>query len=709
MSIDPKRRQAARQQAIELVAQMSLEEKINQMLHGAPAIDRLGVPAYNWWNEGLHGVARAGTATVFPQAIGLAASFDREVLQTVGDVVATEGRAKYNAQFEHGDHDIYKGLTFWSPNVNIFRDPRWGRGHETYGEDPYLSGELGVAFIHGIQGDDPEYMKAAACAKHYAVHSGPEEKRHFFDAISSQKDMRETYLPAFKACVQEGKVEAVMGAYNRTNGEACCASPTLLQDILRDEWGFEGHVVSDCWAISDLYVEDHHALVETKEEAAAMAIKAGCDLNCGCTYGAALEAVWKGLLDEETIDEAVIRLMTTRYLLGILGDSKQEFDAISYLENDTPENRKLNREIAQKTMVLLKNDGILPLTKGEHRTVGIIGPNANNRTALEGNYEGTASRYVTVAEGIQNALEDTATRVLYSDGCHLYADRYSNLAIKGQNDRKSEVQAICEASDLIIAVFGLDPGLEGEEGDQGNQFASGDKPNILLPGKQRETLELIYSYGKPVILIHLSGSAIALDNDAKHANAIIQAWYPGAEGGNAVADILYGDANPQAKLPVSFYSENYDLPDFEDYSMQGRTYRYHTDDILYPFGFGLSYTDFELGRVEAKYESEDLEIHTSVKNVGSRSGSQILQVYIEAPEHSTPYPQLRALTTIALRAGEEQDVTLTLPKKHLTVFNDDGDEVLTRGEYKVFVGFSQPDARSVELMGQAPIELTVTI
>lgn len=698
-------RQQARKKAEQLVQKMTLSEKVSQMLHEAPAIERLGIPAYNWWGEALHGVARAGTATVFPQAIGLAASFDPDLISEIGAAVSTEGRAKYNAQFKYGDHDIYKGLTFWSPNVNIFRDPRWGRGHETFGEDPMLSSKLGVAYIHGLQGDDPEYLKAAACAKHFAVHSGPEDLRHSFDAKASRKEMNETYLPAFKACVQEGEAEAVMSAYNRVNGEAASASHTLLQEILREEWGFQGHVVSDCWAVRDIYT--HHGLCDTAEEAAALSIKAGTDLNCGVTYKYAEKAVEDGLLDEADIDKAVIRLFTTRYLLGILGED-QPFKDIDYLENDTPKVRELNRRAARQTTVLLKNDGLLPLAADKLKTLGVIGPNANNRKALVGNYEGTASRYVTVLEGIQDALKDSDTRVLYSEGCHLWQDRISGLG-KG-NDRISEVKAVCEVSDVIVAVVGLDATLEGEEGDTGNQYGSGDKRDLELPGLQRQVMEAIYSFNKPVILVVLSGSALALDKD-RQASAILQGWYPGAEGGAGIADIIFGEVSPQGKLPLSFYTSDYDMGDFEDYSMEGRTYRFTDQDIEYPFGYGLTYSTFELADVRLSADtlgSEGLTVKAKATNTGGHEAAETVQVYVQAPEWGTPLPQLKGMAKLAAKPGEFGEVTISIPESAFAVYNEQGEAVLPEGEYEVLVGFNQGDPRSIALTGHTPQRFTLT-
>lgn len=469
-------RETARKRAKELVGKMTLEEKASQLKFDAPAIPRLGVPAYNWWNEGLHGVARAGVATVFPQAIGTAAAFDTDLTEKIGDVIATEGRAKYNAYAAEGDRDIYKGLTFWSPNVNIFRDPRWGRGHETYGEDPYLTGELGAAFVDGLQGDG-EYLKAAGCAKHFAVHSGPEALRHKFDAKASKKDMRETYLPAFEKLVKRAKVEAVMGAYNRTNGEPCCGSKTLMEDILRGEWNFEGHYVSDCWAIRDFHT--NHMVTDTAEESAAMALKAGCDVNCGNTYLHIMKAYEQGLVSEEDITLAAERLFTTRFLLGLFDET--EYDKIGYDKLECREHLALADRAAAESVVLLKNDGILPLKKENLKAIGVIGPNANSRAALIGNYHGTSSRYITVLEGIQDAVGENI-RVYYSEGCHLFKDRVESLGLR--QDRISEAVAVAKNSDVVILCLGLDETLEGEEGDTGNSYASGDKVDLLLPDRK---------------------------------------------------------------------------------------------------------------------------------------------------------------------------------------------------------------------------------
>lgn len=725
---------------------MTLEEKAEQLKYGAPAIERLGVPAYNWWNEGLHGVARAGVATMFPQAIGMGAAFDSELMEQVGDVIATEGRAKYNAYSEEGDRDIYKGLTFWSPNVNIFRDPRWGRGHETYGEDPYLTGELGKAFVEGLQGDG-EYMKAAACAKHFAVHSGPEALRHKFNATVTKKDMWETYLPAFEKLVKEAKVESVMGAYNRTNGEPCCGSTTLIREILRGEWKFEGHFVSDCWAIRDFHTQ--HMVTDTAEESAAMALKAGCDVNCGNTYLHLMKAYEQGLITEEDITQAAERLFTTRFLLGLFDET--EYDKIGYDKIECKEHLRLADQATAESVVLLKNSGILPLDRNKVKTIGVVGPNANSRAALIGNYHGTSSRYITVLEGIQDAAGEE-TRVYYSEGCHLFKDKVENLS--AGPDRISEAVAVAKHSDVVILCVGLDEGLEGEEGDTGNSYASGDKVDLLLPQPQRRLLEAMVKTGKPVILINMTGSAMDLKYAHEHCAAVLQAWYPGARGGRVIADILFGEISPSGKLPVTFYRDTEELPDFEDYSMKGRTYRYFTGTPLYPFGYGLTYSDVTLdsvdccGRnvtgqsveVQAAHErtgqsAEEQSTHdhagqsvevqaaysrdgeaafdltATVSNRGAAATDEVIQVYIKAEDsvHATPAPRLCGFARVSLQPGETKRVKVPVDRDAFTVVNEEGERLVDGTRFTVSTGFGQPDARTRELTGKECILTRITL
>lgn len=687
-----------RKYAKRLVSQMTIEEKISQLLYNSPAIERLDIPAYNWWNEALHGVARAGVATIFPQAIGLAATFDKELVYRVADAISTEGRAKFQAFSSHGDHGIYKGLTFWAPNINIFRDPRWGRGHETYGEDPYLTGELGCAFIRGIQGEDPEHLKAAACAKHFAVHSGPENLRHSFDAEVSLKDLYETYLYAFKRCVTEAKVEAVMGAYNRVNGEPACGNKMLLKDILREEWAFEGHVVSDCWAIMDFH--QHHQVTETVEQSAAMAVNNGCDLNCGNAFLHLYSAYKQGLVEEETITQAAERLMDVRIRLGMMKDYPSPYADIPYEKVECKEHIELSLEAARRSFVLLKNNGVLPLNKEEVKTIAVIGPNADSREGLVGNYVGTSSEYITPIEGIRQYVGD-AVRVFYAEGCHLYKDKVEGLA-EGK-DRFVEAILAAEQADVVVICLGLDASIEGEEGDAGNEYASGDKIDLRLPGLQQELLEQVTAVGKPVILLLQAGSAMDLRWADKHVDAILDAWYPGARGGRAIAEVLFGEVSPCGKLPVTFYESSEDLPDFCDYSMKNRTYRYTTSPVLYPFGYGLTYSDVvyenaKIDKVESLVE-EDVTVSVEVMNQGEYSVYETVQVYVKDMEASveTPIWQLRKVEVVKLEPGERKCVEVKLCAGDFALVTEDGKSVVEPGEFAVAIGGQQPDMRSKEL------------
>ncbi len=701
---------AYRERARELVKQMTLEEKVAQTQNQSPAIERLGIKAYNWWNEALHGVARAGTATVFPQAIGMAATFDENLMEKVGNAVSTEARAKFNMQQAGNDTDIYKGLTFWAPNVNIFRDPRWGRGQETLGEDPYLSGRMGLRYVKGLQGHDENYLKAAACVKHMAVHSGPEEVRHEFDVHVSEQDLRETYLPAFEVCVKEAKVEAVMGAYNRLDGVPCCGNRRLLIDILREEWGFEGHVVSDCGALEDFHLR--HCVTATPTDSAAMAMNNGCDLNCGKIFGFLVQAVRAGLVDEACIDKAVINLFMARMKLGVF-DQKGDnpFDAIPFSVVDSKEMQALNEDVARRSVVLLKNKNqTLPLNLSNIKTIGVIGPNANNRHALVGNYEGTASRYITVLEGIQDYVGERV-RVLYSEGGHLYKDRTTGLA--QANDRAAEVRQVCADSDVVIAVMGLDASVEGEQGDAGNEYGSGDKLNLNLPGVQQELLEIAKQSGKPVILIVLSGGAHAITWADEHLDAILQGWYPGARGGKAIAQILFGDVSPEGKLPVTFYRTTEELPPFEDYTMMGRTYRYMQQEALYPFGYGLSYTTFAYSNTRlltgSALTEDGVEIQTTVKNVGMVDAVETVQVYVHAEHSKMPHGQLKYIVKLPLKAGEEQTIAIHLPMDAFMLYNENGKKELCSGHYNIYVGGQQPDKRSEQLTGHIVEKLEIDV
>lgn len=683
-------RAEAEAKAKELVSRMTLEEKASQLRYDAPAVDRLGIPAYNWWNEVLHGVARAGTATVFPQAIGLAAMFDEDLQEKIAGVISDEARAKYNGQSRHGDRDIYKGLTVWSPNINIFRDPRWGRGHETYGEDPYLTSRLGIRFIQGLQGKG-KYLKVAACSKHFAVHSGPEALRHEFNAVANPKDMNETYLPAFEATVKEAEVESVMGAYNRVNGEPACGSETLLKKTLREKWGFRGHVVSDCWAIRDFHT--NHKVTATAPESAALALKNGCDLNCGNTYLHILEALQEGLITEKEITTACERLFTTRFMLGLFADDC-EYDSIPVTETDTDEHAALALEAAEKCMVLLENDGVLPLDAKKIRTIAVIGPNADSIPALEGNYNGTSSRYVTFLEGLRDYAGKNGIRVLYSLGCHLFKDRTSNLA--QADDRLAEAAMYAEAADVTIACVGLDAGLEGEEGDTGNEYFSGDKKDLLIPESQRKLLGVLKKSAKKLVTVIAAGSSL----NVAEGNAKVFAWYPGQAGGTALAELLFGDRNFSGHLPLTFYQDISDLPDFEDYSMNNRTYRYFSGKPLYPFGYGLSYTTYAITGANACGDGKS--VNAEVKNTGTREGNALVQVYVSCDSPYAPlHPRLCGFARICLAPGETGSVNIPLDKMTETVINNMGEPEKAE-HYTLYVGLSQPDEQSVKMSGAIP-------
>lgn len=683
-------RSDATEKAKELVSRMTLEEKVSQLKYDAPAIPRLGIPAYNWWNEALHGVARAGTATVFPQAIGLAAMFDEDMQEEIGAVIAREARAKYNGQSRHGDRDIYKGLTVWSPNINIFRDPRWGRGHETYGEDPYLTSRLGIRFIQGLQGDG-KYLKTSACAKHFAVHSGPEAVRHEFNATVSQKDMNETYLPAFEAAVKEAKVESVMGAYNRVNGEPACGSETLLKKTLREKWGFQGHVVSDCWAINDFH--QNHKVTATATESAALAIENGCDLNCGNTYLHLMQAYQEGKVNEDQITIACERLFTTRYLLGMFADDC-EYDHIPVSDVDTDEHNALARKAAENCMVLLENDGVLPLDSSKIRSVAVIGPNADSIPALEGNYNGTSSRYVTFLEGIRSYCAAHGIRVMYSLGCHMFKDRTSNLA--QADDRLAEAAMYAETADATIVFVGLDASLEGEEGDTGNEYFSGDKKDLLIPESQRKLMRVLQQSAKKLITVIAAGSSLNVEG----GNAKIFAWYPGQAGGTALAEIIFGEKNPGGHLPLTFYRDVTDLPPFENYSMKNRTYRYFEGEVLYSFGFGLSYTRWSL--IDA---SLDDGISVTVSNEGNMDGDAVIQVYVGVNHPCAPlHPRLCGFRRVTVPSGQSVKICVPLDPLRDTVVNEEGNRVQC-SDLTYYVGMSQPDEYSVNLCGVNPIML----
>lgn len=671
---------SAQERAEALVNDMTVDEAASQLRYDAPAVERLGIPAYNWWNEGIHGLARSGVATMFPQAIGLAAMFDTDLVFKVADITSTEARAKYNEYSKRDDRDIYKGLTLWAPNINIFRDPRWGRGHETYGEDPYLTAECGKAYVKGLQGSG-KVLKTAACAKHFAVHSGPEAVRHEFNAEVSWKDLEETYLYAFEELVKKAKVEGVMGAYNRVNGEPSCASEFLMGKL--DKWGFDGYFVSDCWAIRDFH--EHHMVTSSPVESAAMALKAGCNVNCGCTYVHLLSALDKGLVTEDEIRASCVALMRTRIRLGMF-DKSTEYDNIPYSVVSCPEHKAVSYQCAVKSMVLLKNKGILPLDKKSISTIAVIGPNADSRAALEGNYNGTADRYVTFLEGIEDAFEG---RVLYAEGCHLYKDRVSGLAQAG--DRYSEAEAAAN-SDVVILCVGLDATIEGEEGDTGNEFSSGDKNDLRLPESQRELIKRVAKIGKPMIVVCAAGSSINIEHDC---DALIHAWYPGSEGGKAIADIIFGKVSPSGKLPVTFYNSADKLPCFTDYAMSDRTYRYTRDNILYPFGYGLTYGDV----VVTSLSYDDGKVNVEVENNGADT-CDVIELYIKSHCDNAPgYPVLCGFKRIFVKKGEKLDVEIEIPDKAFTTVSDIGERKQFAKEFTLYVGTHQPDELSCQLSG----------
>ncbi len=686
----------AKIKAKELVAKMTVEEKISQLVYNAAAIERLGIKEYNWWNEGAHGVARAGTATVFPHTIAMAATFDPELIETIGDVISTEGRIKYNQHVKYNDFDIFKGLTFWAPNINIFRDPRWGRGQETFGEDPYLSATLGSAFIKGVQGDG-EFMKACPCSKHYAVHSGPEKTRHGFDAIANPHDMYETYLPAFEKTVEAG-VAGVMGAYNRTNGEPCCAHSYLLKEVLRGKWGFDGYVVSDCGALRDIYAEHH--FTETKAEAAAVSLKNTCDLNCGETYSALIDAYEQDLITEEDITVAAERLFMIRYLLGEFEETRPYSD-IPFSKLDCKEHRALNLKAAEQCPVLLKNEkSFLPLDKETSKRIAVVGPNALSVTALEGNYNGYSSEYITVADGIRRVFTNADISVEkgsnYCDESLCHWSGFQNMIGDG-------IATAAEA-DITVLALGLDCSIEGEDTGFDNDYtACGDKKTLYLPATQQKLAEAVCDVCENVVVVLMCGSAIDLGEKVRnHAKAIIHAWYPGAFGGLAVANILAGVANPGGKLPVTIYDGKHNLPDFEDYSMLGRTYRYIEGDALYPFGYGLSFTTYSYENAKIiSADEKSVKISVDVKNIGDRAGTERVQIYASFTDSRTvtPHFQLCGIKALELEPGETKNVELEIDRYWLKAVTANGERVDPDGELALYIGGHQPDAVSNKLTG----------
>ncbi len=824
-----------------LVSQMTVDEKIDQMVYTAPAIERLNVPEYNWWNESLHGVARAGYATVFPQSITIAGSWDKDLMFNVATAISDEARAKYHEYVRRGKRGIYQGLTFWSPNINIFRDPRWGRGHETYGEDPYLTGEMGLQFVKGLQGDNPDYLKVVATAKHFAVHSGPEPLRHEFNAKISERDLRETYLPAFRTLVVDGSVYSVMGAYNQFRDYPCCANP-ILQNILRNEWGFDGYMVSDCWAISDFY--KYQDFADDAAEASAIAVKNGTDLNCGNSYPHLKEAYKRGIIKEEDLDVAVKRLFTARFKLGMFdSDEEVPFAQIPYSVNGSSENDRLALKAAQESIILLKNDNnTLPLSKNIKK-LAVIGPNADNWEALLGNYNGIPKNPVTVLEGLKNKLSNT--EILYAEGSDLAdgihnlkpipsqylmtaegkqgvtGEYFANAKLEGEPaftrvdeninfywesgspapqlpdddfsirwtgylvppvsgtynigswgmptleiwlegekilshntehhafhseksvdleagkkykfvyeyknwfgdgdakllwtmpnpDMQQEAVNLANQADAVVLVLGLSQRLEGEEMPiQVDGFAGGDRTHLKLPKTQRDLMMAVKKTGKPIVLVLLNGSALAINWADQNLDAIISAGYPGQEGGNAVADVLFGDYNPAGRLPVTYYKSVDQLPPFEEYEMTNRTYRYFTGEPLYPFGYGLSYTTFEYSDLQLPKKAkigEPVNVKVKVTNTGKREGDEVVQLYLKDEEASTPRPivQLEEFKRIHLQPGESKDVEFILEPRQFSMIGKDEKRIVESGVFTVSVGGGQPVS---EISGAISKQLNLT-
>jgi beta-glucosidase len=680
----------------DLISRMTLEEKAAQVGHTAPAVPRLGIPEYNWWNEGLHGVARAGVATVFPQAIGLAASWDAPLLHEVADVISTEFRAKYREEVRpNGGTDWYRGLTVWSPNINIFRDPRWGRGQETYGEDPYLTSRLGVAFVTGLQGADSQYLKTIATVKHFAVHSGPESTRHSADVHPSRHDLEETYLPAFRATIMEGKAQSVMCAYNAVDGEPACVSGLLLKEHLRKDWGFQGYVVSDCGAAADIFNEVGHRFAPDAAAGVAGAFKTGMDLICGDYRNhmstepqGIIDAVRRGLLPEANLDRSLARLFSARIRLGMFDPpGHNPYAEIATSRNDTPAHRDMALRMARESLVLLKNsDGLLPLKKAPE-VIAVIGANADSLDALVGNYNGTPSHPVTILGGIRARFAQA--KVLYAQGTGLVQDDSS----------ADESLEAARRADLVVMVAGLSPRIEGEEMKvDAAGFAGGDRTSLDLPAPQQKLLERVQSLGKPTVLVLMNGSALGINWADQHVPAIVEAWYPGEEGGTAVAGLIAGDFSPAGRLPVTFYKSVEQLPSFDDYAMSGRTYRYFAGQPLYPFGHGLSYTTFgysngRLGKASIA-AGQDVTVSVDVTNTGAMAGDEVVQLYLTHPGvPGAPLRSLQGFSRIHLDVGQKKTVEFRLHARELSTVDESGKHRVVPGGVDVWVGGGQPVSR----------------
>jgi len=687
----------------DLVSRLTLKEKVDQMMYTAPAIPRLNIPAYNWWNEALHGVARSGPATVFPQAIGLAATFDDKLALQESSAISDEARAMFNAFVKNNNRAQYAGLTFWTPNINIFRDPRWGRGQETYGEDPFLTTQMGIAFVKGLQGDNPKYLKTAACAKHFAVHSGPEKLRHEFNVNVSKKDLWETYLPAFHALVKEG-VAGVMCAYNSVDGQPCCANTYLLQDVLRNQWNFKGYITSDCWALVDIY--QGHKYVPTATEAAAVALKRGVDLNCGSTFPSLVDAVKQGLVTEKEIDSSLSVLLKIRFELGLFDPAKDNpYSSIPESVVNSDAHRNLARKVAQESIVLLKNDGVLPLKNNLHNYY-VSGPNAAVIEPLIGNYYGVNKDMVTVLEGITGHVQP-GSQVTYRQG----------TLLSRENVNKADwASGVAKVSDATIYVMGISDLIEGEEGESIASSTSGDRLNYNVPENQIEYLKKLKEGNKnPVIAVVAGGSPMNLSEVQKIADAVLLVWYPGEEGGNAVADVIFGKVSPSGKLPLTFPKSFDDLPPFNDYSMNGRTYRYMKPEPLYPFGFGLSYTTFTYSNLKLSKSSvgknEPVEAEVTVTNSGKVASDEVVQLYLThlPGGENIPLYSLKGFKRIHLAAGASQKVKFSITPDMMKLVNEDGKSVLDAGNIKVSIAGSLPSQRSQELGAAKPVEATFAV
>ena len=687
----------------DLISRLTLAEKVSQLMHDSPAIERLGVPAYNWWSEACHGIGRNGRATVFPQVIGLGATWNTALVREVATAISDEARAKHHAAAALGRHGQYQGLTFWTPNINIFRDPRWGRGQETFGEDPFLTGELGVAMVRGLQGDHPRYLKTAACAKHFAVHSGPEAERHTFDARPSPKDLAETYLPGFARLVQAG-VEAVMGAYNRLYGEPCCGSRFLLEKTLRQDWRFAGHVVSDCGAVDDFH--RHHRVTHDAAESAALAVRMGCDLNCGCTYHDLLFAVRRGLIEEAQIDISLRRLLATKLKLGLFDPPAQvPWTSIPTEVIDSPAHRAVARRAAAESIVLLKNaGGILPL-RTDPASLFVVGPTAANTGAVLGNYCGSSARLITLLEGIVERVAE-GVRVEYRAGCPLAQPEEPGV---------NYTYGTAADSEIVIAVLGLDPTLEGEEGDAVASSSGGDRARIELPPNQLAFLQELRRNAKKLVLVLTGGSALAVPEAHEFCDAVLQVWYPGCEGGRAVADVLFGAVSPSGKLPITVPRRTEDLPPFNDYAMRGRTYRFATVEPLYPFGFGLSYVRFAYERIELSADrlapGQGVVVRTTVRNTGARDAAETVQCYLVPPSDwpEAPRATLVAFQKVLIPAGTAVTVEFALTEEAFQQVDATGQRVRVPGRYEIVVGPASPGPRAVALGAPSPATATVTL